>query len=166
MNVKIAKANFYPSIGIKAGIGLQAFKTKYLTSTPESLLYSLVGDVVSPLINRNAIKAEYSNANSRQLQAVFEYEKAILNGYIEVANTLSNINNLKENYELKEKQVDAMTEAIDLSIQLFRSARAEYTEVLLTQREALDSKIEIIETKRDQFLANVKIYQALGGGWN
>ena len=59
-----------------------------------------------------------------------------------------------------------MTEAIDLSIKLFKSARAEYTEVLLTQREALDSKIEIIETKRDQLLANVKIYQALGGGWN
>ncbi len=166
LNVQIAKANFYPSIGIKAGIGLQAFKTKYLTHTPESLLYSLVGDVVSPLINRNAIKAEYNNANSRQLQAVFEYEKAILNGYIEVANTLSDINNLKANYDLKAKQVDAMTEAIDLSIQLFKSARAEYTEVLLTQREALDSKLEIIETKRDQFLANVKIYQALGGGWN
>ncbi|WP_179315656.1 TolC family protein [Winogradskyella undariae] len=166
LNVKIAKANFYPSIGIQAGVGLQAFKTKYLTSTPESLLYSLVGDVVSPLINRNAIKAEYSNANSRQLQAVFEYEKSILNGYMEVANELSNINNLKENYDLKAKQVEAMTEAIDLSIQLFKSARAEYTEVLMTQREALDSKIEIIETKRDQFLANVKVYQALGGGWN
>lgn len=166
LNVKIAKANFYPSLGINAGIGLQAFKTKFLTSTPESLAYSLVGDVVSPLINRNAIKAEYKNANSRQLQAVFEYEKAILNGYIEVANTLSDINNLKENYALKELQVEALTEAIDLSIRLFKSARAEYTEVLLTQREALDSKIEIIETKRDQLLANVKIYQALGGGWN
>ncbi|WP_179353527.1 TolC family protein [Winogradskyella vidalii] len=166
LNVKIAKANFYPSLGIKAGIGLQAFNTKYLTSTPESLLYSLVGDVVSPLINRNAIKAAYSNANSQQLQAVFEYEKAILNGYIEVANTLSDINNLKANYDLKAQQVDAMTEAIALSIQLFKSARAEYTEVLLTQREALDSKLEIIETKRDQFLANVKIYKALGGGWN
>ncbi|SDS88421.1 TolC family protein [Winogradskyella sediminis] len=166
LNVKMAKANFYPSIGIKAGIGLQAFNSKYLTSTPESLLYSLVGDVVSPLINRNAIKAAYSNANSRQLQAVFEYEKAILNGYIEVANTLSDIKNLKANYNLKTKQVAAMTEAIDLSIQLFKSARAEYTEVLMTQREALDSKLEIIETKRDQYLANVKIYQALGGGWN
>tara|TARA_R110002033_G_scaffold42958_8_gene84365 strand:- start:394 stop:1836 length:1443 start_codon:yes stop_codon:yes gene_type:complete len=166
LNVKIAKANFYPSLGINAGIGLQAFKTEFLTSTPESLAYSLVGDVVSPLINRNAIKAEYKNANSRQLQAVFEYEKAILNGYIEVANTLSDINNLKENYALKELQVEALTEAIDLSIRLFKSARAEYTEVLLTQREALDSKIEIIETKRDQLLANVKVYQALGGGWH
>ena len=166
LNVSIARANFYPSVGIKAGVGLQAFKTKYLTSTPESLLYSLVGDVVSPLINRNAIKAEYKNANSRQLQAVFEYEKAILNGYIEVANELSNISNLKESYRLKEEQVNALNESIELSIKLFKSARAEYTEVLFTQREALDSKIEIIETKRDQLLANVKLYQALGGGWN
>ncbi len=166
LNVKIARANFYPSIGIKAGVGLEAFKPKYIVDTPQSLLYNLVGDAVAPLINRNAIKAEYKTANNRQLQAVFEYEKAILNGYIEVANELSNINNLKESYKLKEQQVEALTESIDLSIKLFKSARAEYTEVLLTQREALDSKIEIIETKRDQFLANIKLYQALGGGWN
>jgi multidrug efflux system outer membrane protein len=166
LDVKVAKANFYPSIGINTGVGLQAFQLKFLMSTPESLLYSLVGDVVSPLINRNAIKAAYKNANSRQLQAIFAYEKAILNAYIEVANELSNINNLKENYKLKEQQVNALTESIALSIRLFKSARAEYTEVLLTQREALDSKIEIIETKKDQFLANIKIYQTLGGGWN
>jgi outer membrane protein TolC len=165
LNVSVAKANFYPSIGIRAGVGLEAFKPKFLTSTPESLVYSLVGDIVSPLINRNAIKAEYSTANNRQLQAIFEYEKAILNAYIEVENQLSNQQNLIESYQLKEAQVDALTEAIDLSIQLFKSARAEYTEVLLTQREALDSKIEIIETKRDQWLAHVKLYQALGGGW-
>jgi NodT family efflux transporter outer membrane factor (OMF) lipoprotein len=166
LNVKVAKANFYPSIGIRAGVGLEAFKPKYIISTPESLLYNLVGDAISPLINRNAIKAEYKNANSRQLQAVYEYERAILNGYIEVANELSNIDNLQKSYKLKEAQVEALTESIDLSLRLFRSARAEYTEVLLTQREALDSKIEIIETKRDQLLANVKVYQALGGGWN
>ncbi|WP_299250412.1 TolC family protein [uncultured Lacinutrix sp.] len=166
LNVNIAKANFYPSIGIKAGLGFEAFKPKFLTNTPESLAYSLVGDIVSPLINRNAIKAEYQNANDRQLQAVFEYEKTILNAFIEVQNQLSNVENLKKSYSLKEDQVQALTESIDLSLKLFRSARAEYTEVLLTQREALDSKIEIIETKRDQLLANVKLYQALGGGWN
>ena len=166
LNVKVARANFYPSIGIRAGVGLEAFKPKFLSNTPESLLYNLVGDLVSPLINRNAIKAEYSTANNRQLQAIYEYEKNILNAYIEVSNQLSKVKNLKESYRLKEQQVEALTESIDLSLKLFRSARAEYTEVLLTQREALDSKIEIIETKRDQLLANVKLYQALGGGWN
>ena len=166
LNVSIAKANFYPSLGIKAGVGLEAFKPKFLTETPQSLLYSLVGDVVSPLINRSAIKTMYKNANARQLQAVYEYEKSILNGFIEVANGLSNIDNLKKSYALKEAQVKALNESVDLSIKLFKSARAEYTEVLLTQREALDSKLEIVETKRDQLLANVKLYQTLGGGWH
>jgi len=166
LNVSVAKANFYPSIGVRAGLGLEAFKPKFLINTPESLTYNLIGDIVSPLINRNAIKAEYSTANNRQLAAIFEYEKTILNAYIEVQNQVSNAQNLKESYLLKESQVEALTESINLSIQLFKSARAEYTEVLLTQREALDSKIEIIETKRDQLLANVKLYQALGGGWN
>ncbi len=166
LSVKAAKANFFPSIGIKAGVGLEAFQTKFLTHTPESLAYSLAGDLMAPLINRNAIKAEYKNATDKQLQAVFEYEKAILNAYIEVANQVSNVEKLNQSYKLKEDQVEALTESIELSVKLFKSARAEYTEVLLTQREALDSKIEIIETKRDQLLANLKLYQALGGGWN
>lgn len=166
LNVEIAKADFFPSIGLKAGVGLEAFKPKFLTSTPESIVYSLVGDIVAPLINRNAIKATYSTANSKQLLAVYEYEKAILNAFIEVENQLSNVQKLNKSYHLKEAQVATLKEAIDLSIKLFKSARAEYTEVLFTQREALDAKIEIIETKRDQLLANVKLYQALGGGWN
>lgn len=166
LNVSIAKANFYPSIGVQAGVGFEAFKPKFLTSTPESLAYSLVGDMVAPLINRNAIKAEYKTANNKQLQTIYEYEKTILNAYIEVENQLSNVKNLNTSYLLKEKQVQALTESIALSLKLFKSARAEYTEVLLTQREALDAKIEIVETKRDQLLANVKLYQALGGGWN
>ncbi|MDY0781518.1 TolC family protein [Tenacibaculum sp. IB213877] len=166
LNTKIARSNFYPSLDIKAGVGLSAFKPKYLTSAPESLVYSLAGDIVGPLINRNAIKAEYNTATNKQLQAIFEYEKTILNAYIEVENELSNIQNLKESFKLKEQQVNALSESIDLSIRLFKSARAEYTEVLLTQREALDAKIEIVETKRDQLLAAIKMYQALGGGWN
>lgn len=165
LDVKVARANFYPSFGLKAGVGLEAFKPKFLTSTPESLLYSLAGDVVGPLINRNAIKAEYNSANARQLQAVFEYEKTILNAYLEVVNGLSNIENLKKNYEFKNQQVDALTKSIEISNKLFQSARADYMEVLLTQRDALESKIELVETKKEQLKARVAVFRALGGGW-
>ncbi|WP_255307433.1 TolC family protein [Allomuricauda sp. CP2A] len=166
LDTKAAKASFYPQFTIKAGAGLEAFDTKYLTTTPESVLYSVMGDMVAPLINRNAIKAQYKNATDRQLQAVYEYEKAILNAYIEVANQLSNIDNLKMSYDLKEGQVQALTESIDLSTRLFQSARVEYIEVLLAQREALESRMELVETKKDQMLAQVTMYRALGGGWN
>ena len=66
---------------------------------------------------------------------------------------------------MKEKQVQALTESIDISTTLFKSARADYMEVLLTQRDALESKIELVETKKLQMNALINMYQALGGGW-
>ncbi len=162
---QVARAEFYPSLQITAGAGYRAFNAKYLIETPESLLYSLGGNLVAPIINRKAIKANFYTANAKQIQAVYTYERTILKAHIEVANQISNIGNLKKSYDLKNKQVDALTESIDISTTLFKSARADYMEVLLTQREALESKIELIETKKLQMNAVVNIYQALGGGW-
>jgi outer membrane protein TolC len=132
---------------------------------PESLIYGLAADLAGPLINKNAIKAAYSSANAMQIQAVYNYERTILTAYIEVANQLSNIGNLANTFELKSLQVEALTESVDISSNLFRSARADYMEVLLTQRDALESRFELIDTKMAQMHAVVNVYQALGGGW-
>lgn len=166
LDVKSAKANFYPSLRITAGIGYDAFNAKYLLRSPESLIYSLAGDLVAPLINRNAIKANYNTANAKQIQAAYNYERTVLNAYIEVANQLSNISNLAGSYDLKSQQVQALTESITISNNLFRSARANYMEVLLTQRDAIEARFELVETKMQQMNAMVNIYRALGGGWN
>jgi NodT family efflux transporter outer membrane factor (OMF) lipoprotein len=165
LDVQVAKAQFYPSLGISAAIGYQALNPTYLLRTPESILYSLAGEMVAPLVNRNAIKAAYYNANAKQIQAVYNYERTIINAYVEVANQLSKIGNLEKSYALKTKQVEALTESINISNDLFRSARADYMEVLLTQRDALESKFELVETRKEQMIATVKVYQALGGGW-
>lgn len=165
LDVKVARTEFYPSLDISATIGLQAFKPSYLATFPESILYSLAGYLAAPLINRNAIKAEFYSANARQLQAMYNYERTILNAYLEVSTQMSGISNLEKSYELKSKQVDALTRSIDISNDLFKSARADYLEVLMTQRDALDSKLELIETRKQQLNAIVNIYAKLGGGW-
>ena len=166
LDVQVAKAQFYPSLGISAAVGYQAFNPAYLVRTPESILYSLAGELVAPLVNRNAIKATYVNANAKQIQAVYNYQRTIINAYVEVANQLAKISNLEKSYDLKSKQVEALNQSIGISNDLFKSARADYMEVLLTQRDALESKFELIETKKQQMNAMVNIYQALGGGWN
>ena len=120
LDVKVARAEFYPSLDITAAIGVNAFKPSYLFTMPESLLYSLAGDLVAPLINRNAIKAEFASANARQLQALYNYDRTVLNAYLEVSNQLSKIQNLQKGYDLKSKQVDALNTSIDVSNDLFK----------------------------------------------
>jgi multidrug efflux system outer membrane protein len=166
LDVKVAKANFYPNLRITAGVGLQAFNAGYLMTDPKSLLYYLAAGLTGPLINRNAIKSEYYNANARQIQAVFDYEQAILTGYIEVANQVSSVSNMDQSLVLRTRQVATLTESIDVANRLFRSARADYAEVLLTQRDALDARTELVETRLRRWHAMVNIYRALGGGWN
>lgn len=164
LDVKVAKANFYPSLRISAGVGFQAFNPVFLIQ-PESMLYNMAGDLVAPLINRNAIKANYRNANARQLQAVINYEQTILNAYVDVLNELSRVQNYSEGVALKEKEVAILSQSVDVSNSLFNSARADYSEVLLTQREALVGKIDLVQMKLEQMHGLVNLYRALGGGW-
>ena len=165
LEIKVAKANFYPSLKLNAGVGLQAFNPSYLIKSPESMLFNTAGDLVAPVINRKAIKATYYSANANQIQALYNYEKTILNAFLEVTNKMSNIYNLEQSYALKEKQVEALTRSITISNFLFKSARADYMEVLMTQRDALEAKFELIETKKKQMHAMVNVYKSLGGGW-
>lgn len=165
LDVKSARANFYPNLRITAGVGYNAFNPSYFVKSPQSLIYTAAGELIAPLVNRNAIKAYYYSANARQVQEVIHYEQTLLNAYVEVVNQLSNIRNLEQSYDLKSQQVQALTESISISNSLFRSARADYMEVMLTQRDALDSRFELIETRMKQMNAMVTMYQALGGGW-
>ena len=164
LDVQVARANFYPSLSIEAGAGFEAFKPGLLFTTPGSMLYSLAGNLSAPLINRNGIKALYATANAVQLQAVYNYEKTVLNAYIEVTNQVSNISNLQGSYDAKLKEVQALNQSIRISNSLFKAVRAEYTEVLFTQRDALESKFDLTETKMQQLNATVNLYRALGGG--
>jgi NodT family efflux transporter outer membrane factor (OMF) lipoprotein len=164
LDVKVARANFYPSFRIQGGVGFQAFNASYLIN-PKSVLYNLGGDLIAPLVNRNAIKAQYYSANARQIQSVYNYQQTILNAYVDVVNQLSGVQNYARSYETKSQEVEILLQSIEISNSLFKSARADYLEILLTQREALESKMELVEIKQKQLNAKVNIYRALGGGW-
>lgn len=164
-DVKSAKAAFYPSFTITGSVGYQAFETALLFQSPESLAYTILGGLSAPLLNRSAIKAQFNTAKANQTEALLNYQKTILNGYIEVANELSNLNNLKQLYELKNKEVSCYTLSTAIANDLFKFGRATYLEVLMTQRTALESKIELITTKKLQHQAAINLYKALGGGW-
>jgi len=165
LDVKVARAKFYPSLSIDADVGYEAFNLKHLLK-PESLFYSVIGGLTAPLLNRKAIKADYLTSNSKQVQAVFEYEQVMIKAYTEVVNQMSKVNNLEKTYVLKAKQAELLTSSVDISNILFRAARADYVEVLMTRRDALEAQIELVEVKLRQMEAVVSLYKSLGGGWH
>lgn len=164
LDMKSARANFYPSFSITAQSGMQAFNPKFLFN-PQAIIYNLVGDMVAPLINRNAIKATYYNAGARQVQTVYRYEQVVLNAYLEVLNEMVRLDNYTKSFGLKSKEVAIRNESVMIASSLFNSARADYGEVLFTQGEVLDAKMELIEIKMQQLHAKVNLYRSLGGGW-
>jgi NodT family efflux transporter outer membrane factor (OMF) lipoprotein len=164
LDVKVARARFYPSLDLTAGLGWNAFSTGYLFRTPESLIYGIAGDMVGPLINKRAIKAAYCSANAAQLQSIYNYQQTVLQAHIEVVNQITKVENFRRGIRVKQRQLESLQASVDSANQLFQNARAEYVEVLLAQRELMEARMQLIETKREQLSAIVNAYQALGGG--
>ena len=164
-DTRSAKARFYPSLRLDASVGFESFNLTHLIKTPQSLAYNLAGNLMAPLLNRAAIKADYRSANARQIQAVFEYERSILQAFTDVYNQLTAISNLRQRYEQLSEQVATLQAAIEVSKILYQSAHVDYYDVLMTIRDSLEAEMDLVEAKKAQMQAVVAIYQALGGGW-
>lgn len=164
LDVRVARARFYPSLTLTGGLGWNAFSTGYLFRTPESLIYGVAGELVGPLINKRAIQAAYRTANAQQLQSIYNYQQTVLEAHIEVVNYISKVENYRDSLDAKQQQLQSLQDSVDSATKLFQNARVEYVEVLLAQREMLEAKMLLIDTKREQLGAIVNSYQALGGG--
>lgn len=165
VDVLAARAAFFPALSIDAALGFNAFNPAHLLEAPESLAYGLAGGLTAPLLNRAAIEAQYRSADARQLQAIIKYERALLQAFTDVTNELANLANMKTAFEGRVQQAKRLSKAVEMSTVLFKAARADYVEVLLTRRDLLDAEMEVIERRKLLQQAVVNLYQALGGGW-
>ncbi len=164
-DVKAAKAAFMPNLSLSTAFGFQAFKPNMLFLTPASTAYSVLGGFAAPLLNRNELKAQFNTAKANQLTALHNYQKTVLNAFIETQNQLSALQNLRDIGTLKKEQTDVLTQSAITATELYNASKANYLEVLLAQQNALQANLELVEVNKRQQIATVNIYKILGGGW-
>ncbi|TWT61319.1 Cation efflux system protein CusC precursor [Rubinisphaera italica] len=104
------------------------------------------------------------SANSKQLQCIYNYQRTVLDAYTEVVNRIARVDNYGKSIKIKKQQLAALEASVESANQLFQNARAGYVEVMLAQREMIEARMVIVETKQEQLSAMVSAYQALGGG--
>ncbi len=163
LDIAVARANFYPKVMIGSGVGFEDFNPRFLFD-PNSLVYNIAGNLVAPLVNKLGIQAEYKNANARQLQACYEYQKTILNAFTEVINRINKVQNYSQSLEIRKQQLQSLEASVDIVDKLFQAAQVEYIDVLFAQRDLADARMILIDTKQEQLSAIINTYQALGGG--
>ncbi len=164
-DVKAAKAAFYPYFALNVGYGFQAFNSKYLFRSPESIAYTVAGNLMAPIVNRSAIKAQFNNAKSSQIEAMLQYQQSILNAYVDVVNDFTEIKHLEEIKKITENKVSSYKQAVESSFDLYKAARVPYIDVLFSQQNALQTNIELIRIHKRSKIAMVKLFKNLGGQW-
>ncbi len=165
LDVKVARKAFYPMFNLSASYGVQAFHSSLLFTTPASIAYTALSNLFTPVLNRHSLKARLLAANSRQVQAVYQYQQTLLRGFTEVQTELSNQQNLGKVRAYKQAQSQILTQSVSTSRDLYRTARASYVEVLFAQQHALKANLELVNAVKNLRISTVNLYRALGGGW-
>ena len=160
----VARANFYPSLTLSATGGFQNIEIDKLFSA-NSLFATLIGGLTQPIFNKRQIRTQYEVSQAQQEQAYLNFRLAIITASKEVSDALYSYKASTEKIEVNQKEFDAYNLATSYSEELLDNGIANYLEVLNAQENALNSSLNLINTKNNQLQAIVDLYEALGGGW-
>lgn len=160
----VARSNFYPSLTISATGGFQSLELDQLLNT-NSLFANVVGGLAQPIFNQRKIRTQKEVADAQQEQALLEFKRSLLIAGNEVSNALYAYNAETRKFEFRTLEVEALRNAAENSNELLKSGFANYLDLLIARQNVLSSELNVIDSKLEQLLTIVELYEALGGGW-
>jgi outer membrane protein, multidrug efflux system len=163
--IGIAKADFFPRIGLTTLFGRVSPELSALTSG-SSALWALAADAAGPIFTGGQLTAQYRAAMAAFEQAKFQYLQDTLKAFQEVSDALVSEQKLTELEDQQRREVAALDEAVAIANKRYRGGLASYYEVLEAQQLLFPAQTALSQTERDRLLAVVQLYMALGGGWN
>ena len=161
--VGIAFTDMFPRIALTGQYGLESSVLSDFLKSP----YGLLGaNLLTPIFNSGKNIAKYKAQKAVYEQACYGYEKSVLNAFKEVNNAIVNFNKMKEAYESKRKLEQASKSYVELAQLQYFNGIINYLDVLDAQRGYFDAQIGLSNAIRDEQIAIVRLYKALGGGWD
>jgi len=154
-----AEALKYPSFTISANTGMSFVN-------PVSGFAALGAQILGPIFNSKANDARIELEKERTVELLNNYEKTMLLAIREVEDAMIAVTTYKNEFELRKEQVRAAPEAVKLSWIRYDGGLTSYLEVLDLQRSSFNSELKASEAFQLELTSTVKLYQALGGGWD
>lgn len=163
--IGVAVANFFPRIGLTALYGGQSPNIGDVFDSSFSI-WNIAGGFAGPLFQGGRLLESYYAQQAFWNGTIAQYKQTILVAFQEVSDALIAQQTLVDQRAALTHQVGALRESVDLSLLRYRAGRASYFEVLEAEQLLFPAEDAVAQTQRDQLLAVVDLYKALGGGWN
>ena len=155
-NTNIAHAELYPSLKLTGNMGIEG--------GPLAVALSIAGKLTQPIFNAGANRANYKIAQSKQREALLNFEHKLLEAGSEVNTALAQCNSARSKTNLRIRQIETLESSVNSTRQLMSHAEATYLEVLTAQQALLSARLQQVSDRLEGIQGVINLYRALGGG--
>ena len=157
-------AEFFPKIGLTALFGKISPQLSAFTLGSANA-WGIGAEAAGPLFEGGRLVGQYRQARAARDEARLRYRQTVLTALRDVSNALIARERLAEIRQQQIREVAALERAVQVSSKRYVAGKASYYEVLEAQQQLFPAQLGLARTRRDESLAVVDLYKALGGGW-
>jgi len=164
--IGVAQAAFLPTFTITGQYGTQSAEFSQWFASGTNIWQAFVG-VSIPLFKegRPGAGEQVNVARARASQARSRYEQTVLVALREVEDALVGLRTAQDRSAAQERQAIALRRALELADMRYRNGVSSYLDVLDAQRGLFGAELALTQAERDQLVAAVQLYRAVGAGW-
>jgi outer membrane protein, multidrug efflux system len=162
--IGVAKSDFFPRIFLLGSVGVAGGIANSVAFGPMGIFG--IGPTMSvPIFNMGRVRAGVDSAEARVAEAVTRYQQSVQLAVREVSDSLVGYRKRREARQEQEKLVQVLRSGTALSNVRYDGGVTSYLEVLDNERQLFTSELDLAQAQRNELLAVVQLYRALGGGW-
>lgn len=159
-----AKAALFPTISLTGSFGSLSGDMSELFTGPAQT-WSAGVSLLQPLLDAQRNLYRVDLADARKAEALAVYEKAVRNGFREVADALVARQKLAEVERAQAELVAAQERAEEIATARYKVGYSSYFDVINADRDLFNAKLALSSARLNSQLTLVQLYRALGGGW-
>ena len=159
----IALSGFFPQLTISAN-GQFTNSMGAAVINPGVLIGNAVANLAQPIFANGRIRAQYKVSKAELEAATNDFQQAIIAAGNEVNAAMDNIYAARNKQEFIDKQVEALTRALDATQKLYQNSGTNYLNVITAQNSLLSAQMSQISNRMETIKGTINLYQALGGG--
>ena len=163
--IGIAKAQYLPAIGLTAQYGFASAELNTLLQS-SSNVSSFGATLLGPIFTSGRVAGQVREAESIQQQKAMVYLLSVQTALREVEDALVLHRQTWQRSAIRTRQLEALRAHGKSALKRYEGGRSSYLEVLDADRSTYLGEIQENQTRRDQYIALISVYKAMGGGWS